>query len=153
MLTKRIAAFLNEIVDTIKHWQPMKLIENFIVRYSVSQKILFNASKSLLKISEFAGLPLSSDDHQQANNFAEFFTSKINAIRLEIENQVYSPYIRDANGTVTDSTFSKFNVPSESKVHGLIISSSKNKSCPLGPIPTKLVIECLDVLLPPITRT
>ena len=43
MLTKRIAAFVNEIVDTIKydkdntgdtikHWQLMKVIENFMVR-------------------------------------------------------------------------------------------------------------------------
>lgn len=106
-----------------------------------------------MNISKFAGLPLSSDDHQLANNFGEFFTNKINAVRLEIANQVYSPYIRDANGTVTDSTFSEFNVLSESEEHGLIISSSKNKSCPLDPTPTKLVIECLDLLLPPITRT
>ena len=131
----------------------MKLIENFMVRYSVNQKRLFNASKSVLKISKFSGLPLSSHDHQLANNFGEFFTNKINAIRLEIANQVYSPYIRDANGTVTDSTFSEFNVLSKSEVHGLIISSSKNKSCPFDSIPTKLVIEFLDVLLPPITRT
>ena len=49
--------------------------------------------------------------------------------------------------------FQSSTVLSESEEHGLIISSSKNKSCPLDPIPTKLVIECLDVLLPPITRT
>ena len=74
----------------------------------MNQNRLFNASKSLLNISKFAGLPLSSDDHQLANNFGAFSTNKINAIRLEIANQVYSPYIRDANGTVTDSTFSEF---------------------------------------------
>ena len=91
-------------------------------------------------------------DHQLANNFGDFFTNKINAIRLEIANQVYSPYIRDANGTVTDSTFSEFNVLSESEVHGLIISSSRNESCPLDTIPTKLVIEYHYALLSPITK-
>ena len=60
--------------------------------------------------------------------------------------------MRDANGTVTDSTFSEFNVLSKSKVHGLIILSSKNKSCLLDPISTKLAIECLDELLLPNTR-
>ena len=73
-------------------------------------------------------------------------------VRLEIANQVRSPYISDSNyGTVTDSTLSLFNLLSESEVHGLIISSSM-KSCPLDPILTKLFIECLDVLLPSITR-
>ena len=72
-------------------------------------------------------------------------------VRLEIANQVCSPYTSDANyGTVTDSTLSLFNLLYESEVHGLIISSSM-KSCPLDPTPTKLFIECLDVLLPSIS--
>ena len=166
MLTKRIAAFVNEIVDTIKHDKDKRydikrhdktLATNEAHRELHGEvqgepKAIIQCKQITLNISKLAGLPLSSDDHQLANNFGEFFTNKINAIRLEIANQVYSPYIRDANGTVTDSTFSEFNVLSESEVHGLIISSSKNNSCPLDLIPTKLVIEFLHVLLPPITN-
>ena len=40
---------------------------------------------------------------------------------------------------------------SESEVFDLITASSK-KSCPLDPIPTKLFTECVDVVLPPITK-
>ena len=150
---------MNEIVDTIKYDKDNRYDKTSATNeahrelHGELQCEPMQVNHFNLKISKFAGLPLSSDDHQLANNFDEFFTNKINAVRLEIANQVYSPYIRDANGTVTDSTFSEFNVLSESEEHGLIISSSKNKSCPLDPIPTKLVIECLDVLLLPITRT
>ena len=81
-------------------------------------------------ISRFASLPLSANDHQLANNLGEFFTKKINAIRQEITNRDCSPYISDTNGTVTDSTFSEFNLFSESEVHGLeLITSSSKKSC------------------------
>ena len=49
------------------------------------------------------------------------------------------------------SCFSEFNLLFESEVFDLITASSK-KSCPLDPIPTKLLNECVDVLLPPITK-
>ena len=57
----------------------------------------------------------------------------------------------NATSTVTTSCFSNFNLLSESEVFDLITASSK-KSCPLDPIPTKLLTEYVDVLLPPITR-
>ena len=50
----------------------------------MKQRRLFNAGKPLLNISRSASLLLSTDDHQLANNFGEFFTKKMNAIRLEI---------------------------------------------------------------------
>ena len=49
------------------------------------------------------------------------------------------------------SCFSEFNLLFESEVFDLITASSK-KSCPLDPIPTKLLNECVDLLLPPITK-
>ena len=52
---------------------------------------------------------------------------------------------------VTASCFSEFNLLSELEVLDLITASSK-KSCPLDAIPTKLLNECVDVPLPPITK-
>lgn len=52
---------------------------------------------------------------------------------------------------MTVSCFSEFYLLSESEVFDLITASSK-KSCPLDPIPTKLLYECIDVLLPSITK-
>jgi hypothetical protein len=38
----------------------------------------------------------------------------------------------------------------EADVHKLILDTGK-KSCPLDPMPTPLMLECLDILLPVIT--
>ena len=46
---------------------------------------------------------------------------------------------------------SKFSLITEEKVHKLI-NSNTNKSCTLDPMPTSLVIDCIDVLLPIITK-
>ena len=76
---------------------------------------------------------------------------KITDIRFVITNQICLPVTINATSTVTASCFFEFNLLSESEVFDLITSSSK-KSCPLDPIPTKLLTKYVDVLLPPITK-
>ena len=46
----------------------------------------------------------------------------------------------------------QFSQPSENDVRNLIESSSK-KPCKLDPMPTPLVVNCIDSLLPIITKT
>ena len=84
-----------------------------------------------------------------ANDFGKFFAQKIADIRSVNTNQICLP--NNAPITVTASCFLKFNLLFESEVFYLITASSK-KSCPLDRIPTKLLNECVDVLLPPITK-
>ena len=76
---------------------------------------------------------------------------KITDIRSAITNQICLPVTINTTSTVTASCFSEFNLLSKSEVLDLITASSK-KSCPLGPIPTKFLTECINVLLPPITK-
>ena len=52
---------------------------------------------------------------------------------------------------IFDSLLFKFSSLSQEEVHDLVRASSK-KSCGLDPIPTKLLLDCLDVLLPTITK-
>ena len=122
---------------------------NFITENSTDQRTLFRASKSLLNLSKGSGLPLSTNDYQLANDFGKFFAQKIADIRSVNTNQICLPI--NANSTVTPSCFSEFNLLFESEVFDLVTASSK-KSCPLDPIPTKLLNKCVNVLLPPITR-
>ena len=84
-----------------------------------------------------------------ANDFGKFLAQKIGDIRSVNTNQICLPI--NATSTVTPSCFSEFNLLSESEVFDLITASFK-KSCPLDPIPTKLLNECVVVLLPPITK-
>ena len=118
---------------------------NFITENSTDQRRLFTTSKPLLNLSKGSGLLLSTNYYQLANDFGKFFAQKI-AVNT---NQICLPI--NATSTVTASCFSEFNLLSESEVFDLITASSK-KSCPLDPIPTKLLNECVDVLLPPITK-
>ena len=122
---------------------------NFITENSTDQRRLFRTSKSLLNLSKGSGLPLSTNYYQLAYDFGKFFAQKIADIRSVNTNQICLPI--NATNTVTASCFSEFNLLSESEVFDLITASAK-KSFPLDPIPTKLLNECVDVLLPPITR-
>ena len=124
---------------------------NFITENSTDQRRLFRASKSLLNLSNGSGLPLSTNDYQLANDFGKFFAQKIADIRSVIKHQSHLPVTINATNTVTASCFSEFNLLSESEVFDVIKASSK-KSCPLDPIPTKLLTECIHVLLSPITK-
>ena len=124
---------------------------NFITENSADQRRLFRASKSLLNLWNGSCLPLSTNDYQLANDFGKFFAQKIADIRSVIKNQSHLPVTINATNIVTASCFSDFNLLSESEVFDVIKSSSK-KSCPLDPIPTKLLTECVHVLLSPITK-
>ena len=116
---------------------------NFITENSTDQRRLFRTSKSLLNLSKGSGLPLSTNDYQLANDFGKFFAQKIADIRSVNTNQICLHI--NATSTLTASCFSEFNLLSESEVFDLITASSR-KSCPLDPIPTKLLNECVDVL-------
>ena len=129
---------------------------NFISEKSTDQRRLFRASKSLLNLSKGSGLQLSTNDYQLANDFGQFFAQKIAGIRSDIRSVSTNQICLPVNATtvlsiVTASCFSEFNLLSELEVLDLITASSK-KSCPLDPIPTKLLNECVDVPLPPITK-
>ena len=127
---------------------PSDYYTNFITENSTDQRRLIRASKSLLNLSKGSGLSLSTKDYQLANDSGKFFAQKI-AIRSDSANRICLPV--NATSTVTASCFSEFNLLSESEVFDLITASSKN-SCPLDPIPTELLNECVDVLLSPITK-
>ena len=123
---------------------------NFITENSTDQRRLFRASKSLLNLSKGSGLPLSTNDYQLANDLENSSPKKLLISGLLIQTRsAFRPI--NATSTVTASCFSEFNLLSESEVFHPITASSK-KSCPLDPIPTKFLNECVDVLLPLITK-
>ena len=74
-----------------------------------------------------------------------FFNRKIANIRSP---QVCRVGSSDCN---IDLPISKFDLLSQEEVHALIRASTK-KTCSLDPIPTKLVFDCLDILLPVIAK-
>ena len=117
-------------------------------------KHLFKVSKNLLNIASTRVLPPHEDKPQLANEMGAFFIRKIAIIRSNLDNhqpQVCRVGSNDSNDCKVDLPISKFNLLSQEEVHDLI-RASKKKTCCLDPIPTKLVLDCLDILLPVITK-
>ena len=115
---------------------------------------LFKVSKNLLNIASTPVLPPHEDKQQLANEMGAFFIRKIANIRSDLDNhppQVCRVGSNDSNDCKIDLPISKFNLLSQEEVHDLIRASNK-KTCCLDPIPTKLVLDCLDILLPVITK-
>ena len=85
------------------------------------------------------------------NDVGKFFRDKINSIRLEIARQGSTSDVSESHFAFDGLSSSEVRLLSETEVHELIKASTKT-SCSLAPNPTKLFTECLDVLLPPITK-
>ena len=90
-------------------------------------------------------------DHTTTNNlintFGRYFRDKIAKLRSGLLST-------DVDPTVTSSyknKFVSFRTISEEEVLK-IIKSTPNKSCDLDPIPTLLVLDCISVLVTPITN-
>ena len=112
---------------------------------------LFKVSKNLLNITSTPVLPPHEDKQQLANEMGTFFNRKIATIRSDLDN--HSPqFCRVGSSDCNiDVPISKFDLLSQEEVHDLICASTK-KTCSSDPIPTKLVFDCLDILLPVITK-
>ena len=92
------------------------------------------------------------DNRKLANDIGKFFVQKIERIRTELDTAATAdpsqsfepPYLNSAQ-------LASFTILSQENVKNFIGKSSK-KTCSLDPMPTPLVVECLDPLLPVITR-
>ena len=91
------------------------------------------------------------DDVELANQTGTFFVQKIETIRSEHDNMAQGlPSLFDDRTPVAPPLLSKFSLLSEEARK--LISSSAKRSCTLDPLPTSLVVDCIDVLLPIITN-
>ena len=85
-----------------------------------------------------------------AQQFAQFFNDKIDRIRDEIR-QNQGPGSPDEQIGVNPAQMDFFPPVSETEMRKIILNSN-SKYCTLDPIPTSLVKNCLDTLLPTIYR-
>ena len=79
--------------------------------------------------------------------FIKHFTNKVEKLRANIASEHVASTL--VTGT-TAATFSSFEKVSQLKVKECIINSAP-KSCEFDTIPSKLLIECLDSILPSLT--
>ena len=93
--------------------------------------------------------PSCSSDSELANRFADFFDGKITTIRQElavIEVSDSAPFT--ALDTPQPNCELNTLLPTTVEELSKIMRSTLSKSCSLDPLPSKLVISNLDVLMP-----
>ena len=117
-----------------------------------SSKQLFGIYNHLSGSEKSSPLPTNHSDQDLPNVFMNFFTSKIANIRSDLDKLMPSGLVRDGLGTANASgTFGSFPPVTEDEIR-MTINKSKPTTCSLDPVPTPLLLECIDPLLPSITH-
>ena len=127
---------------------------DLVTKHSGNQKELFKVLNTLLQRKTDNPLPPHTSAKDLADNFSEFFISKISKIQENLEAVVHNSNNEQQDEQEThrcNQQFNDFKCVTEDEVQK-IINQSPSKSCSLDPIPTTILKECLDILLPLITR-
>ena len=120
---------------------------NLISDNAHDSKKLWQVLRSVLHSVPDKVLPSHASHIGLANRFATFFSDKISKIRDSFTNT--DSFTLPAPSDVPK--FDLFKSVSEDEVRK-VIAKSPTKSCMLDPWPTFLLKECLDILLPSITK-
>ena len=126
---------------------------NHIQENSSNQRKLFQTTKALLCDAKDVSFPPGNSD-QLANDFGNFFAQKIERISwslADLSAQSQSPPPADEHSACVDGRFTSFKSLTQDQLRMLIDKAAK-KSCKLDPVPTSIVVQSLDILLPVITR-
>ena len=114
------------------------------------QKQLFRAVDKLCANKSEKALPDVEDSDDLANQFASFFDYKIYKFRRGIDESPATKISVDLHYRCTTS-FKHFHQVDEEEVRKIIMESPTT-SCHADPIPTGLLKNCCDELLPVITK-
>ena len=114
------------------------------------QKKLFEIIKSLTKPLKQEQYPDSDSLKDLADAFGDFFIMKIQKIRTKLDSQDPEPITIPRVPVKEEDMLLSSQPLTEDDVRKLI-KQSPNKQCSSDPIPTWLLKECLDSLLPVIT--
>ena len=109
-------------------------------------KGLYKMVNTLMGTCSNNPLPNHTNDKDLAEDFADFFMDKIQKIRDNLTvNPIYEPTRKSISRLAEFRAFDQIEVKK-------IILSMKTKSCKLDTLPTKLLKECIDGILPTITN-
>ena len=112
-----------------------------------NRKLCREIHKTLNNVSD-ATLPHHESEKLLADQFASFFSNKIKKIR---DNFAPSGTEYDIHPPSDPPKIIVFRQVSEEAVDKMI-KMSTSKSCLLDPLPTFLIKECIDILLPSLTK-
>ncbi|XP_068734832.1 uncharacterized protein [Montipora capricornis] len=133
------------------HYSVFKLKKNHATLLMNQARCHTTMSSSRKTESKTLSLPGGSNAEAVANNIGRFFIDKVTSIHSKLGNAVNSRVsTQDMDNNLAYNSFTSFKSLLVDDVRHIIMRSSK-KSCSPDPVPTSLVVECMDVLLPVIT--
>ncbi|XP_072037652.1 uncharacterized protein [Amphiura filiformis] len=112
-----------------------------------STKQLFSVSNQLLGKSRTSALPTNIPPNELQERFCQFFSNKIINLREELDSRHSLP---PSFSVYEGPVFDQFTLVSEDEISDLI-KSMPTKGCILDPLPTDLVKQCADDLVPLLT--
>lgn len=139
------------VINKLIYSSKQKYYMDLIKEHSKDRKMLFRTIGKLLQSNTETLYPTRSDDLTLANDFADFFSEKIVKIKSDIARKRCDFIDRFPDTGVCSSIFHTFKpVTCEDVMH--LIKKSPLKSCIIDPIPAPVLKDCLDILLPTITK-
>ena len=121
-----------------------------ICEHQGNQKVLFKTVNILLNNKKVASFPNDKSDKNTSDRFSNFFVEKIQKIRNDLES-IERPDIKEVPHRNLTCSLHSFQLVSEEEIRKIVMSSP-SKSCILDPIPTNVLKDCIDELLPFITK-
>jgi hypothetical protein len=129
---------------------------NEVLNCGKDQKKLYKLVDRLTRGVTPTQLPDYNSMQQLTNDFAEFFSNKIDKICYDIKEIMLQDGIPaevsyEQTETASRTSLEEFQPLTEDEIKKIIMKCA-SKQCKLDPIPTYMVKECIDVLLPSITK-
>ena len=130
----------------------VKYYSDLIKKNANNPRALFKIMNRALHRKEETPLPPHTSEVELATEFSNFFTDKIENIREYLDNTEVNNNIEKWKDVPKfHEQFVEFKYLTEDEVKTIILKSP-NKYCQLDPIPTALLRECIDEILPLITK-
>lgn len=146
VLTKKRYSELKRQFGRVEKEVRMKFLKNDLEESKDDAKGLQRKLSRLIGKSETV-LPESSSDRQLAEQFANFFSSKVERIRTMVAEE--RAEIPENQGQLSPPTAMLIEFEEITFDHlKLLVRDMANKSCDLDVLPTWLVKECIDDLAP-----
>ena len=126
---------------------------DFVTENSNNQRQLFKATTRLMNLEKEMTLPVHTSSEELANQFGDYFVTKIRDIRSSIgtddSNSDFDPDLHVTERTTSHpcAQLSEFQTLDTTTTEKLL-SAMSSKSCVLDPAPTPVIKQCKDIILP-----
>ena len=149
-------------------WRTFKLLRNkvvflmnkshrefyadFVSNISGDQCKLFAATKKLFNQTTDTPFPPHDDKLALANDMGSFFIKKISDLRVSLDATENLCSTVNRHSSHCSSSFTAFRRVDMESLRKLVLRAP-TKSCLLDPVPTNILKDCLDELLPILSTT